>query len=88
MIDIIALLSHRPTSRLFDVYIIGLSTSCHSIYIYAIYDIVDVGIHTHSCVLIGLLGFHLDGVSRLISPGNREPRHCSLLSAVDEVECL
>jgi hypothetical protein len=42
----------RPTSRLFDVYIIGHSTSYHSIYIYAIY----------------------------ISPGNRDPRHCSLLS--------
>ena len=60
--------------------IIGHSNSYHSIYIYSIYDILDVGMHTRSCVLIGLLGFHLDGVSRLISPGNREPRHCSLLS--------
>ena len=63
--------------------IIGHSTSYHSIYIYALCSaIVDVGIYTRFVCLIGVLGPYLNGISRLISPGNREPRHCSLLSCL------
>ena len=78
MTNILARLS--TDIALLDVCIVG-PCSRHSIYIYALcYAIFGVGIYTPFVCFIGVLGLYLDGISRLISPGNREPRHCSLLS--------
>ena len=73
-------LTYRPTSCPFDVYTVGPS-SCHSNYIYDSMLGYSWCRYLHTLrVFDWCTRIYLNGISRLISPGNRDPRHCSLLS--------